>query len=268
MYILTDSDTKPPKELLELVIKKLPDEYDYYKLILQKVIGDISVLKLQPRQSRLHQLRKMSSSMGSGVVNTYQKDYRIEMDRDIDKHIYDVVPDDDEIEQVFNGEEVGEDVRFAHLLSGIENLDFNIFELKTVSGGNELVLVINHLMEINDFYEKLNITKDKFRKYSMIIQKLYNPVSYHNKTHAADVAQTSYYFLTYCDFYNIGQISDMEAAVLLVSSMVHDTDHPGVNNLYLVATRDKLALRYNDKSVLENHHIAVAFNTMLKSKET
>lgn len=55
---------------------------------------------------------------------------------------------------------------------------------------------------------------------------------------------------------------------MLISAFVHDTDHPGVNNLYLVNTRDKLALRYNDKSVLENHHIAMAFNTMLKSNET
>jgi cAMP-specific phosphodiesterase 4/calcium/calmodulin-dependent 3',5'-cyclic nucleotide phosphodiesterase len=60
----------------------------------------------------------------------------------------------------------------------------------------------------------------------------------------------------------------MDAAVMIISSMVHDTDHPGVNNPYLVATRDRLALRYNDKSVLENHHIAIAFNTMLKSRET
>lgn len=97
---------------------------------------------------------------------------------------------------------------------------------------------------------------------------MYNPVSYHNKTHAADVSQTSYYFLTYWDFYNIGQVTDMEAWVLLVSAMVHDTDHPGVNNLYLVASRDRLALRYNDKSVLENHHIAWAFNIMLKSNDT
>lgn len=36
----------------------------------------------------------------------------------------------------------------------------------------------------------------------------------------------------------------------------------------MVATRDKIALRYNDKSVLENHHISVAFSTMLKSSET
>jgi cAMP-specific phosphodiesterase 4 len=163
---------------------------------------------------------------------------------------------------------VGEDVRYSKILALIEDLDFNVFELKSVSGGNELVLVINHLMEINQFYDKLNIVKEKFRKYSVVIQKLYNPVSYHNKTHATDVTQTSYYFLTFCDLYNIAQMSDMEAAVLVISSMVHDTDHPGVNNLYLVATRDRLALRYNDKSVLENHHIAVAFNTMLKSKDT
>ena len=168
----------------------------------------------------------------------------------------------------FINEEVGQDVRFARILEEIENLDFNVFELKCVSTGNELVLIINHLMEINEFYDKLNIVKEKFRKYSFTIQRMYNPVSYHNKTHAADVTQTSYYFLTFCDFYNIGQLTDMEAWVLLVSAMVHDTDHPGVNNLYLVATRDRLALRYNDKSVLENHHISWAFNIMLKSRDT
>ena len=33
-------------------------------------------------------------------------------------------------------------------------------------------------------------------------------------------------------------------------------------------TKDKLALRYNDRSVLENHHIAVAFDTMLRDPDT
>jgi len=63
-------------------------------------------------------------------------------------------------------------------------------------------------------------------------------------------------------------MTDLEQAVLLISGFVHDTDHPGYNNMYLVNTRDILALRYNDKSVLENHHIAIAFDTMLKDPST
>mmetsp|Transcript_7171 Transcript_7171/g.6697 ORF Transcript_7171/g.6697 Transcript_7171/m.6697 type:complete len:112 (+) Transcript_7171:358-693(+) len=36
----------------------------------------------------------------------------------------------------------------------------------------------------------------------------------------------------------------------------------------MIRTRDKLAIRYNDKSVLENHHISVAFSAMMKSSKT
>ena len=40
--------------------------------------------------------------------------------------------------------------------------------------------------------------------------------------------------------------------------MVHDTDHPGVMNPFLIATRHPLAVLYNERSVLENHHCATA----------
>jgi hypothetical protein len=268
IYELIEYDNKGPKEILQMLVKKLPPEDGYIAVTLQRVMDLMDFYKISTRRSRVSQFIKSSSGSNIPNVNSYQKDIKLENEHDIDKDIYDVVPDDEDIEKIFTCDEVGDDVRYSKLLANIEFLDFNIFELRTISQGNELVLVINHLMEINDFYEKLNITQDKFRKYSVTIQKLYNPVSYHNKTHAADVCQTTYYFLTYCDFYNIGQISDMEAAVMVISAMVHDTDHPGVNNLYLINTRDKLALRYNDKSVLENHHIAIAFNTMLRSPDT
>ena len=48
----------------------------------------------------------------------------------------------------------------------------------------------------------------------------------------------------------------------LVAAAVHDVDHPGRSNQFLIETSDNLALLYNDNSVLENHHLAVAFKTM------
>lgn len=272
LIMLIDFENKGPKEILLNLISKLPHEETFIIVTLHHVISLLEVLKIPKRLSKISNQIRSSTSLhnSSRLLNlqTYQKDINNEIKNDIDREIYNIIPDDEDIEKIFICEEIGEDLRYSKILSNIENLDFNIFELKSLSQGNELVLVINHLMEINQFFDKLKIVQEKFRKYSVVIQNLYNPVSYHNKTHAADVCQTTYYFLTYCDFYNIGEISDMEAAVLLISAFVHDTDHPGVNNLYLVNTRDKLALRYNDKSVLENHHISQAFNTMLKSKET
>ena len=70
------------------------------------------------------------------------------------------------------------------------------------------------------------------------------------------------------EFRSIGKMTDLEVSVLLISGFVHDTDHPGFNNPFMVQSKDKLALRYNDRSVLENHHIAVAFDTMLRDEGT
>ena len=52
---------------------------------------------------------------------------------------------------------------------------------------------------------------------------------------------------------------------MTLAASVHDTDHPGFNNAFLVNTKNKMAVRYNDVSVLENHHIALAFDIMLHS---
>mmetsp|Transcript_14930 Transcript_14930/g.14798 ORF Transcript_14930/g.14798 Transcript_14930/m.14798 type:complete len:110 (-) Transcript_14930:39-368(-) len=43
---------------------------------------------------------------------------------------------------------------------------------------------------------------------------------------------------------------------MILAAAVHDYEHPGLNNMFLINSKDTLALRYNDIGVLENHHIA------------
>jgi cAMP-specific phosphodiesterase 4 len=53
---------------------------------------------------------------------------------------------------------------------------------------------------------------------------------------------------------------------LTIAAACHDVDHPGLNNLYLVESRHPLSIRYNDASVLENHHVATTFEIMTKEE--
>jgi hypothetical protein len=57
--------------------------------------------------------------------------------------------------------------------------------------------------------------------------------------------------------------SDLDIMACFLSCLMSDLGHPGVNNAYLVATRHPKAIRYNDRSVLENHHCAMAFKFLL-----
>jgi hypothetical protein len=57
-------------------------------------------------------------------------------------------------------------------------------------------------------------------------------------------------------------VTPLDLMALFFASVVHDFDHPGVNNNFLIATSNRLALLYNDRSVLESYHLAKAFRIL------
>ncbi|KAK6014342.1 3'5'-cyclic nucleotide phosphodiesterase, partial [Ostertagia ostertagi] len=61
-----------------------------------------------------------------------------------------------------------------------------------------------------------------------------------------------------------GHITENHAIAALLAATVHDLDHPGRGNAFLINTRQSLAVLYNDHSVLENHHVALAFQLTLQ----
>ena len=60
-------------------------------------------------------------------------------------------------------------------------------------------------------------------------------------------------------------LDELACLALLLSAICHDLEHPGLTNAYQVNSCSELALRYNDTSVLEHHHTAVAFTMIERS---
>jgi len=79
---------------------------------------------------------------------------------------------------------------------------------------------------------------------------------YHNFTHALHVMQGCYWMLSKGGNLSsrIAVLSPAEMLVLLITAVGHDIEHPGLNNAFMINSSSPLALRYNDVSVLENHH--------------
>jgi len=91
-----------------------------------------------------------------------------------------------------------------------------------------------------------------------------SPNVYHNAKHGADVLQTTLHLLTQERVSNA--LTSLDTFSLVIAAVMHDYRHKGVNNVFLVETRDPLALMHNDQSVLERHHAAEAFLLMKDDK--
>ncbi|KAM6464591.1 uncharacterized protein PHA67_011186 isoform 2-T2 [Liasis olivaceus] len=61
--------------------------------------------------------------------------------------------------------------------------------------------------------------------------------------------------------------TDLEILAIIFSTSIHDYEHTGTTNHFHIETRSKTALLYNDRSVLENHHLSAAFR-LLQDRDT
>merc|ERR1719161_223272 len=92
----------------------------------------------------------------------------------------------------------------------------------------------------------------------MAVESQYMPNPYHNFSHGVDVLHASARMLKVCHSETF--LTETEQFAVLISAICHDLGHPGLNNPFLVETCHELAIRYNDKSPLENMHCARLFD--------
>jgi hypothetical protein len=107
-----------------------------------------------------------------------------------------------------------------------------------------------------------NIQFEVLERFLMTSEASYSrEVYYHNCIHAADVTN-SVVFLLHNGLMKKGRLGDIDILSLIISAICHDIGHPGKNNAFLVASKDKLAIKYNDRSVLENMHCSTTFKLL------
>lgn len=145
--------------------------------------------------------------------------------------------------------------------------NYDAFLLNDLTYNNPLCYMMQYLYQAYNLEDKLEIDKTRFKAFFCEIQELYHKDNhYHNAIHASDVVQSVFYFLEKGDVNIVCGLNILETISALIGAAVHDVDHPGMNNYYLVNTKSPLSVIYNDKSVLENYHVACAFNLLRDEK--
>ncbi|XP_045708991.1 cAMP-specific 3',5'-cyclic phosphodiesterase 4A isoform X5 [Phyllostomus hastatus] len=150
------------------------------------------------------------------------------------------------------------------LAQELENLNkwgLNIFHVSDYAGGRSLSCIMYTIFQERDLLKKFHIPVDTMVTYMLTLEDHYHQdVAYHNSLHAADVLQSTHVLLATPALNAV--FTDLEILAALFAAAIHDVDHPGVSNQFLINTNSELALMYNDESVLENHHLAVGFKLL------
>uniref|UniRef100_A0A9J8BQ26 Phosphodiesterase n=1 Tax=Cyprinus carpio carpio TaxID=630221 RepID=A0A9J8BQ26_CYPCA len=146
-------------------------------------------------------------------------------------------------------------------LEDLNKWGLNIFTVSEYSHNRPLTCIMYAIFQERDLLKTFKIPSDTFVTYMMTLEDHYHQdVAYHNSLHAADVAQSTHILLSTPALDAV--FTDLEILAAIFAAAIHDVDHPGVSNQFLINTNSELALMYNDESVLENHHLAVGFKLL------
>ncbi|XP_030331083.1 cAMP-specific 3',5'-cyclic phosphodiesterase 4A isoform X5 [Strigops habroptila] len=146
-------------------------------------------------------------------------------------------------------------------LESINKWGLNIFRVAEFSNNHSLSCIMFSVFQERELLRTFRIAPQTLLTFGATLEAHYRPhVAYHNSLHAADVVQSTHVLLATPALDAV--FTDLEILAALFAAAIHDVDHPGVSNQFLINTNSELALLYNDESVLENHHLAVGFKLL------
>jgi len=152
----------------------------------------------------------------------------------------------------------------VNLIAQAHRWDFDTFALLNEVGTDSLFVMGMYIFQNSGLVAHFNMDVTKLQNFLFTVSshyKAYNP--YHNQLHGADVLHATNWFLRHGgSLEKTHQVTKLELLAAMLAALVHDVEHPGVNNNFCIQNSLPVAVLYNDLAVLENHHVSAAFRIL------
>ncbi|XP_046388540.1 cAMP-specific 3',5'-cyclic phosphodiesterase-like isoform X3 [Ischnura elegans] len=159
------------------------------------------------------------------------------------------------------GVETDREEELGKTLDEIDRWGIDMFKIGELSNNRPLTAVAYTVFLERELLQIFMIPAKTFINFMMTLEDHYlKDIPYHNSLHAADVTQSTNVLLNSPALESV--FTPLEIIAAIFAASIHDVDHPGLTNQFLINSSSELALMYNDESVLENHHLAVAFKLL------
>ncbi|XP_069568197.1 dual specificity calcium/calmodulin-dependent 3',5'-cyclic nucleotide phosphodiesterase 1A-like isoform X1 [Brachyistius frenatus] len=147
-------------------------------------------------------------------------------------------------------------------LKDVDQWSFDVFSFHEGTGDHALKFLVYDLLTRYDLINRFRIPVQALVQFVEALENGYskhrNP--YHNLIHAADVTQTAHFLMLHTGLMH--WLSELEILAMVFAAAIHDFEHTGTTNNFHIHTRSEVAILYNDRSVLENHHVSAAYKLM------
>ncbi|XP_017284574.1 calcium/calmodulin-dependent 3',5'-cyclic nucleotide phosphodiesterase 1A [Kryptolebias marmoratus] len=147
-------------------------------------------------------------------------------------------------------------------LKEVDQWSFDVFAFHEATAEHALKFLVYDLLTRYDLINRFRIPIQALVQFVEALESGYskhrNP--YHNLIHAADVTQTAHFLMLHTGLMH--WLSELEILAMVFAAAIHDFEHTGTTNNFHIHTRSEVAILYNDRSVLENHHVSAAYKLM------
>ncbi|GAX79398.1 hypothetical protein CEUSTIGMA_g6839.t1 [Chlamydomonas eustigma] len=147
----------------------------------------------------------------------------------------------------------------ANLLANVGEWQFDIFALEEATSGHALSVLGFALITRTEAWRRYSMDEDKLARFLMEIENGYTEKYYHCAAHGADVLRSLHVICTAGRIFQDIRCSEIGILAMYLSAVIHDYEHLGLSNDFLIKTQSELAIRYNDRAPMENHHVAASW---------